>query len=479
MANKEEKQFGYFVKRLFLLIVILVSSKSGSLNNYKPSTATTSSAHQASTEQTLSTSSQEHASTKQQSPSENPRNSSAHQASTKQILSTSSQHASTEQQIPSENPRNVYYINGTIPVVNKWYGWQPEIPKSMDCTWQQCLVKDHNCTTCRDSLEDMKNTTSLDPGKDWVPDVTMLRRMFLDGHDANGNPWPPPLDDELCNVLPKNDSTRELFDVVPIIGAPISREPEKGNNKVLCFIYAMENGHHNKIRSMRETWAPGCDGFLVFSTKSDPRIPAISVPHKGAEKYGNMWFKIRSMFEFVGKHYLSQFDWFYMGGDDLLVFPQNLKNYLATFNSSEPHYLGRRFKTLGNRTGFNTGGAGYALTRPSLQCMLDHYDEAPCNPWKKSSAEDVLTARCLAKACNIPFEDTRDDQMRERFHHWWPEWEYRYKGRLHWYQGFHAEWGLLLGKNCCSPETVNFHYIKIPAMMRYLFHYAQNCNRNL
>ncbi|CAJ1935370.1 unnamed protein product [Cylindrotheca closterium] len=125
----------------------------------------------------------------------------------------------------------------------------------------------------------------------------------------------------------------------------------------------MEKKHNTSIRAMRETWAPGCDGFLALSTKSNPQIPAISVPHRGKEKYGNMWQKISSMFQFVGKHYLLEFGWFYMGGNDLVVYPQNLKNYLGTINSSEPHYFGRRFI-------FNTEGAGYVLLQPALQCLL-------------------------------------------------------------------------------------------------------------
>lgn len=183
-----------------------------------------------------------------------------------------------------------------------------------------------------------------------------------------------------------------------------------------------------------------------------------------------MWQKIRSMFQFVGKHYLSQFDWFYMGGDDLVVFPQNLKNYLATYNSSRPHYVGRRFV---GKVGFNTGGPGYALSRPALQCLLEHLEETQCEPYKKTSQEDVMTARCLKSACNITYEDTRDDQGKERFHHFAPDFEYFYKGGKFWYYHFIKTWPILLHENSSSSESVNFHYIKVPGMARYLFHYVQ------
>mmetsp|Transcript_36907 Transcript_36907/g.89620 ORF Transcript_36907/g.89620 Transcript_36907/m.89620 type:complete len:432 (+) Transcript_36907:103-1398(+) len=377
----------------------------------------------------------------------------------------------------TESENNIYY-NGTHHIVNPWYGWQPRIKTPMNCSWAECLKEDHTCKTCRDSPEDVSNSSSLDPGEDWIPDVTMLRRMFLDGHDANGNPWPPPLDNDLCHVLGNNENTKKLLDEAQVVGAPISRTLETKNNKILCFIYTMEKKHATSIRAQRETWAPGCDGYLAFSTKSDPRIPAISIPHRGREEYSNMWQKIRSILQFVGKHYLSEFDWFYMGGDDLVVYPQNLKNYLGTYNSSEPYYIGRRiWDTKPGSRRFNTGGAGYALSRPALQCLLDHLEDEVCMPWKKTHEEDQMAGLCLERACNITYEDTRDDQRRERFHLYSPEWEYNYKGRWGLYNKLHKAWGLLLGKDSCSPETVNFHYIKIPGMARYLFHYVHGCNR--
>jgi len=374
---------------------------------------------------------------------------------------------------------NIYYINGTYAVLNPWYGWQPEI-HPMDCSWDQCMMENHKCKFCRDAPEDLNVTnssSSLDPGPDWIPDVTMLRRMFLDGHDANGNPWPPPLGDDLCWARNKS-RTKELLDVVPIMGAPLPRTPETTNNKILCMIYTKEDRHATTIRAMRETWAAGCDGFLAFSTKTDPRIPAIRLKKLYAEKYRNMWQKVRSMDRFVGKHYINQFDWFYIGGDDLVAFPQKLKDYLAKFDSSKPNYIGRRFKD--DKVGFNTGGAGYALSRPAYQCLVDHLDDKRCNPLKKTSQEDTMTALCLRKACKIHYTDTRDEELRERFHHFSASFEYRYKGRLNWYKGYNREWGpVLLGKNCCSPETVNFHYMKNPASLRYVYHYVHNCNRTI
>ena len=372
-------------------------------------------------------------------------------------------------------------------VNNPWYGWQPEIPASMECSWRECFKNEHSCSTCRDSTSDfaVADGASINPGEDWVPDVTMLRRMFLDGHDSNGNPWPPPLDDELCEEIGtfggKADGNKQLLDVVPIKGAPFAKTSGK-NDKLMCMIYTMEENHSTNIRAMRETWAPGCDGFLAFSTKTDARIPAISLPHKGKEEYNNMWQKIRSMWRFVGTHYQNDFDWFYIGGEDMLVIPQNLKNYLSTYDPNQGYFLGRRLKGDGSGTYFNSGGAGYAISRAALHCIMEHFDEPNCHPDTHTPMEDVMIAQCLKNACGISFSDTRDEQKRERFHPFSPQqhltWQHPQPGMRDWYEDYNKEWGLLLGKDCCAPDSVSFHYIKKPAMVRHLFHYLHNGNRN-
>jgi glycoprotein-N-acetylgalactosamine 3-beta-galactosyltransferase len=382
---------------------------------------------------------------------------------------------------PRANNNNIKNID------NPWYGWQPEIASAMECSWRKCFEPHHGCRTCRDGIEDIGVVEAPQtPEHNWVPDVTMLRRMWLDGHDALGKPWPPPLDDELCESIGtfggSFDNNRQLLDAVPIVAHPFSEI--KGQPKILCLVYTMETEHATRVRAIRETWAPGCDGFLAFSTNSDPRIPAISLPHDGPEEYNNMWQKVRSIWSFVAQHYLEDFDFFYIGGDDLFVMPQNLRNYLATVSKDEDHFLGRRFKAGGKDNYFNSGGAGYALSRSTLQKFasvgLEHLQ---CNPLKHTAMEDVMVAECLRKVFNISFEDTRDEQGRERFHPFSPgghyNWRHPKPGKTDWYENYNAEWGLKLGAECCAPDSVSFHYIKKPATVRHLHHLLYGCNKNV
>jgi hypothetical protein len=95
-----------------------------------------------------------------------------------------------------------------------WYdGWQPAIPTESSCSWRTCFQKTHQCPACRDLPEDLAGLPEdFSAGKQWIPDVTMLHRMRLLGHDSKGNPWPPVLPDELCEDIGgsggKNDDNR-------------------------------------------------------------------------------------------------------------------------------------------------------------------------------------------------------------------------------------------------------------------------------
>jgi hypothetical protein len=100
---------------------------------------------------------------------------------------------------PRENERAALQSNKEKSLSNIYYGWQPLIPEKMSCSWRECFKANHNCHSCRDALADFG--TAPVPPENWIPDVTMLHRMLLDGTDSDGRPWPPPLDSELCDAI--------------------------------------------------------------------------------------------------------------------------------------------------------------------------------------------------------------------------------------------------------------------------------------
>ena len=293
---------------------------------------------------------------------------------------------------------------------NPYLGWQPDLTAPDESfSWRSCFQSPptedgtNQPLGCRENPSAFGTAPKVD--SDWIPDVSMIRTMLMHGKDRNGSPFPPPLDKELCENIgvsgeKQDDSNKECLHQTGIkaIGmlnsTTVTIDPSNhygggGDAKqitvpapnLMCLVYTMADAHSNRIQSMRETWAGGCDGFLAFSTESDPRLPAISLPHDGPEEYRNMWQKVRSIWKFVGQNYLEDFDWFFIGGDDLFVMPHNLKTYLASLaykDQADPktkeYFAGRRFNA-GGQNYFNSGGAGYALSQATLRKFLANIDD--------------------------------------------------------------------------------------------------------
>ena len=66
----------------------------------------------------------------------------------------------------------------------------------------------------------------------------------------------------------------------------------------------------------------------------------------------------------------------------------------------------------------------------------------------------------------------RDASGRERFHPFAPGHMLTIrppaKGQHDWYYDYNKEWGVLPGTMCCAPDSVSFHYLKKPAMVRHV-----------
>ena len=142
--------------------------------------------------------------------------------------------------------------------------------------------------------------------------------------------------------------------------------------------------------------------------------------------------------------------------------------------TTEDFFGGRRFQ-WGKKSNvfFNSGGGGYALSQATLRkYVTEGLDHPKCFPAKHSSMEDVFIARCLKDAFGIGVVDTRDAEERERFHPFGPAGHYNWRppanGKRDWYQDYNMLWPPKLKEQCCAPDSVSFHYLKKPAMVRHI-----------
>lgn len=270
-----------------------------------------------------------------------------------------------------------------------------------------------------------------------------------------------------------------------------------GKSRVFCGIYTYDRNHATNVKATKETWAKRCDGFLAFSTRSDPSIPSVNILHEGPEQYDNMWQKSRAIWKYVHTHLNDgSYDFFLLGGDDMFYLVENLRAYLDSQEIqkrvNDPKtsglFLGRRFFPPKQKV-FNSGGAGYLMDRKALSVLAANLDSPKCWPHQKGFWEDVNVASCLRTSTEelkdwgpygqiLPY-DTRDSKQRERFHPFTPGQHLEYHppkpGGKDWYKDYNPE--LKLGYECCSTESVSFHYV--PAdLLRKLYAQHYYCQQN-
>ncbi|KAL7566197.1 hypothetical protein ACA910_011271 [Epithemia clementina (nom. ined.)] len=262
-------------------------------------------------------------------------------------------------------------------------------------------------------------------------------------------------------------------------------QAELGDNrvKIFCLVYTTEKGHSN-IPRIRETWGQKCDGFMVGSTKTDPSIDAVEIPHEGPEEYDNIWQKVRSMWSYIYDNYYDKYDWFHIGGDDLYVIVENLKQYLeseeirtaanggtylpdGSETSQTPLFLGRRFAYMGNMDDiFISGGSGYTINKAALKTLV--VDGIPSfRPHAKTFSEDTMVARMLKEYGIEPYE-TKDEEGGERYMPFMPGHHYGYRLPADKSQDWYAKYSINIktGKDHCAAKSIAFHYVKDLAMYR-------------
>ena len=400
-----------------------------------------------------------------------------------------------------------------------------ELSESIDCTSiRVCFQKHHHdhCgggnTICRDLTIELQEDANLgvsgsaaaelgmerilsDNSTLILPNVTLLKDMTQLGKDQFGNPFPPPLHPEYCKDLDPHgnygkDLHKRLLQQVPITGGQALQvqadeyEDDLPPPKIFCAIYTTSEKHATNIRAIRETWATQCDGFLAFSENTDLRLPTISLTPKGTVLHSllhnkvdvsNPWQRIRSIWKFLGTHYLNEFDYFLLGDDDVFVLPNNLKSYITSLDvdSEEDFYAGRKSSKInadGNEEFYNVGTAGYVLSKGTLRKYVDiGYNHPNCYPKEHpvdnsgDDTSDIYMSNCLQKVLHVELTDTTDEHNRERFHFLSPghSMNYRPDGR--------ESGGEKIGLACCSPHSITFHYIRNPAMVRHIYSLLYHC----
>jgi glycoprotein-N-acetylgalactosamine 3-beta-galactosyltransferase len=223
-----------------------------------------------------------------------------------------------------------------------------------------------------------------------------------------------------------------------------------------------------------------------------------------------MWKKIQNIWLFISSIFLSDYDYFLVGGDDLYVVVDNVKLMLdspyirnKSNNNINPLYIG---KTLNQNKylNFNSGGAGYILNSKALLVLMNNINNnsKACMSNIQTSMEDVMVSNCLfiylsiylifylsiqVSNClmhaGIFVTPYLDEFNIETFHPLSPvhlyysgtkeivnQEDYGYKEIQS--MGNNNKYG----SNCCSAYSNTFHYIKLPYYNMNSIHDYLYCN---
>lgn len=209
--------------------------------------------------------------------------------------------------------------------------------------------------------------------------------------------------------------------------------------------------------------------------------PEISPEDAGLPR---MNYVIRTVYEQLNP------DFAFFVNDHTFVIPDHLCSYLTDKSPDEHLYAGHALKH-GPDDAFNSGAAGYVLSRTTMKGLVAKWDEdnerclvpnGKKNKWLQNNP-GLATAACLAQEMDVHAIDTRDEEDKShRFHAFGlvamvagkvDEWYINKHKHFQGVSGFDESYAhLSTGGACCSKETVSFHYVEYTET-KVLFHIRQ------
>ncbi|KAG7365818.1 hypothetical protein IV203_028488 [Nitzschia inconspicua] len=294
-----------------------------------------------------------------------------------------------------------------------------------------------------------ENTTSNDSQAWW----TLLEQYHVYSNNTNNNTTNHPDHglhfyhadhylslDSVCSIPPGQGIELDAgYNLLTKKVTLAQSSSDIGNNpkrpKLLCMMYTYSPMRY-LTRVQAVTWGRHCDGFVAFSNETIPDLgifqwnvaspvnttsninyaqqhhlvePTPS-PLQQDEAYQNMWQKTRYMWKYAYDHFLDDYDYFYISGDDVYLLIDNFRAFLqelhdhdhanstANSNSTTTATPLRHFGSWLPNRDMIAGGPGYTLNRPALQKWI----ESPSrNGWEKcfanrrDSREDWFISRCM------------------------------------------------------------------------------------
>ena len=177
-------------------------------------------------------------------------------------------------------------------------------------------------------------------------------------------------------------------------------------------------------------------------------------------------------------------DFAFFVNDHTFVLNEHLCLFLEARDPAVDLYAGHALKE-GDKSVFNSGAAGYVLSRATLKKLVEKWDQHDPGCWEDPDMAKewlqgnpgLVTVQCL-NSLNINAFDTRAAGQEHRFHAFpltrtvagkVDEWYNRKHVNMGQFKDFDSSYETLpSGEDCCSKDSISFHYVEA-AEARALF----------
>ena len=196
----------------------------------------------------------------------------------------------------------------------------------------------------------------------------------------------------------------------------------KNDPKIFCIILSQAKSLEIKGKVVYSSWANKCTDYRFISLipghdltngkidiEYDNYLKVLKPEGLVNDTYGQLGAKVVQAFEDVYK-IESNYDWYLKCDDDTFIFYDNLRDFVATKNPSEPITFGYDYGEW-VYGGYHSGGAGYLLSHEAMKRFNSDWKLRP----RIGAAEDVDIAKSL-RVSNVTMGSSLDEKGRERFH---------------------------------------------------------------
>ena len=181
------------------------------------------------------------------------------------------------------------------------------------------------------------------------------------------------------------------------------------------MIFTTPGNFHTKALAIKNTWAQRCTGYTFFYSRNkeiDPETFPDGFPLDVPEGRDHLTAKILAALKISYSKCKDKVDWFLKADDDTYIIMENLKYTLYKQDPGRGIYIGAPSGDF-LQHGYNSGGAGYVLSKEAAGLMIESSDLFGCT--LDGGFEDLEIGRCLSKFHIFPV-DTKDVEGKLTFH---------------------------------------------------------------